>query len=76
MTLLKGLITIEKANAATRQLYLYKLLASGKHLSKSNVQEKFLIDARTAQRDFANIRNFLSDYFNNYNLEYDAKEHK
>ena len=76
MTLLKGLITIEKANAATRQLYLYRLLASGKHLSKSDVQEKFSIDARTVQRDFANIRNFLSDYFNNYNLEYDAKDHK
>lgn len=76
MTLLKGLITIEKATAATRQLYLYKLLTSGARLAKKNHQDKFKIDARTAQRDFASIRNFLSDYFNNYNLEYDAKEHK
>ncbi|KRM64633.1 transcriptional regulator [Ligilactobacillus agilis DSM 20509] len=75
MTLLKGLITIEKANAATRQLYLYRLLASGERLAKKDHQDKFKIDARTAQRDFASIRNFLSDYFNKYNLEYDAKEH-
>lgn len=76
MTLLKGLITIEKATAATRQLYLYQLLASGARLAKKDHQGKFKIDARTAQRDFASIRNFLSDYFNNYNLEYDAKDHK
>ena len=76
MTLLKGLITIEKATAATRQLYLYQLLASGKHLSKSNVQRKFSIDARTAQRDFANIRNFIEDYLEGYKLRYDAKEHE
>lgn len=75
MTLLKGLITIEKANAATRQLYLYQLLTSGARLAKKDHQDKFKIDARTAQRDFASIRNFLSDYFNKYNLEYDAKEH-
>ena len=68
-------ITIPKATAATRQLYLYQLLTAGAHLSKQNLQDKFEIDSRTAQRDFANVRNFIGEYLNDYVLKYDAKDH-
>ncbi|WP_225363564.1 helix-turn-helix transcriptional regulator [Ligilactobacillus agilis] len=68
-------ITIPKATAATRQLYLYQLLTAGAHLSKQNLQDKFEIDSRTAQRDFANVRNFIGEYLNDYDLKYDAKDH-
>ncbi|MHC3377651.1 helix-turn-helix transcriptional regulator [Ligilactobacillus equi] len=63
------------ASSATRQLYIYQRLTSGNHISKSEIQEVFTVDARTAQRDFANIREFIADYLNDYNLEYDAKLH-
>ncbi|TFE19758.1 WYL domain-containing protein [Ligilactobacillus salivarius] len=61
--------------SATRQLYIYQLLASGAHLSKKDIQRKFSVDARTVQRDFASIRNFMSEYLNEYELEYDTKDH-
>lgn len=56
-----------------RQLFIYQQLTAGRHIQKSQLAKQFAVDARTIQRDFANLRAFIDEYLPEYTLNYDRQ---
>lgn len=50
-------------NKSTRILSIYSELLNGKLLKKKELAEKFLVNEKTIQRDFEDIRQFLDNQF-------------
>ncbi len=62
-----------KSTTSERQLFIYQQLTAGRHIQKSQLAKQFTVDARTIQRDFANLRAFIDEYLPEYTLNYDRQ---
>ncbi|WP_270361949.1 hypothetical protein [Limosilactobacillus mucosae] len=48
-------------------------MTAGRHIQKLQLAKQFTVDARTIQRDFANLRAFIDEYLPEYTLNYDRQ---
>lgn len=62
-----------KSTTSERQLFIYQQLTAGRHIQKLQLAKQFTVDARTIQRDFANLRAFIDEYLPEYTLNYDRQ---
>ncbi len=64
----------ENDNKANRILTIYDRFRKGYVLSKKEISNEFGVNVRTVQRDFDDIRNYLSDNFQGEEIIYDYQE--